>query len=179
MIYNLFNNNIKKEFIYDLSNIIIKKDSPILFLCVGSNKFASDSLGALVGELLKNYYKINEIVIGNMTHPIIAKNLNRTLNLIKEKYSNYRVIVVDASVGTLNNLYNVKLNNFGLQIAHQVNQNLIGDISISCTTYIKGLNGLIITPMEQKRNIFFVANCIAHSIKTALDLCKNIAKISI
>ena len=74
-------------------------------------------------------------------------------------------------------MYNVKLNNFGLQIAHQVNQNLIGDVSISCTTYIKGLNGLIITPMEQKRNIFFVANCIAHSIKTALDLCKNIAKM--
>lgn len=179
MRYNLSYKKIKTEFIYDLANLILKQNKPVLFLCVGSNKIVCDSLGALVGELLQKYYKINEVVIGNMTHPIIYKNLNKTLNYITSKYYNYCIIVIDASIGSLENLYTVKLNNFGLQIAYPLNKKLIGSISISSVTYIKGLNNLILTPTEQQRNIFSVANSIAHSIKMALELCSNVTKISV
>lgn len=175
MVYTIKENE-NMEFAYDLANIILKQQKPPLFLCVGSNKIVADSLGCITGELLYRYYNINNIVIGNIYNPIISTNIESTLNKIKETYHNNSIIVIDSSVGHIEDLYKIKLNNFGLQINYQNNNKLIGDASISSVCYVKGINGLLILKSEEKKLVFKVANYIAWHIKLALEICEKINK---
>ena len=173
MIYNIYNDN-NQEFEYDLANMILKKNKPPLFLCVGSNKIVADSLGAITGELLKNHYNIDNIVIGDMTSPIISSNLSSTIEKLNCKYFNHTIIVIDSTIGELKDMYHVKLNNYGLPISYQTNKKFVGDISISSVCYVKGINGLLILNSEEKKFVFETANYIAHRIKLAIDICKKL-----
>lgn len=179
MTYNIDSEKLGIEFEYDLANMILKKGNPLLFLCLGSNKIVSDSLGALTGELLKNYYHIDATVIGDMHRPIISKNLEPTLQHIKEKYYNHTIIVIDSTIGRLDDMYRMKLNNFGLQVSCLQNQKFLGDISISSVTYVKGINGLLLLNSEEKKYIFKIANYIAHHIKNALQICRRLNQKSV
>lgn len=177
--YNINQSSQKREFEYDLANMILKKGKPVVFLCVGSNKIVADSLGALTGELLKKHYHISSPVLGSMTHPIISKNLNTTLNDIKTKYYNHTIIVIDSSVGKFQNLYNVRLNNFGLNVSYQNSNSFVGDISISSVTYSKGINNLLILKSEEKKEVFKVANFIASGIYNSLKIIDKFSKICV
>lgn len=175
MYYTLFNhekNN--KKFSYDLANMILELEKPPIFLCVGSNKIVDDSLGALTGELLSHYYKIPSKVFGNLTCPQVGNNLQNTLIKIKSEYYNNTIIVVDSSIGKLNNLYDVSLNCCSLNIDCLNSNKIVGDISISSVTYVKGINDLLFQNSEKKKCVFKLANFIASGIYNALNLCEKI-----
>ena len=170
-------NNFEKsnrEFSYDLANILLKKEKPLLILCVGSNKIVWDSIGSITGQLLKQYYKVDITILGDMNFPITHKNIENTLNTIHTKYFDYNILIIDSTIATIENLYNINLNNHGLYIDSLSAKRYIGDISISSNTWLYGLHKFIITPTLEKQTVFRIANFIACGIFNALKIVNKI-----
>lgn len=83
-----------------LKREIIKhsKDNRIL-LCIGTKNCIGDSLGPLVGEILKKQLREKNIqVLGNMKESISYNNINNTLEMINNKYKNPYIIAVDSAL---------------------------------------------------------------------------------
>lgn len=70
---------------------------PLIILCIGTPNIPGDSLGPLVGSLLRNRteYKI----FGTMKQPVHALNIKNTIKIIKQEYPNSIIIAIDAAIG--------------------------------------------------------------------------------
>ena len=71
----------------------------LLFLCIGTDRSTGDSLGPLIGYKLKERRMRNAKVLGTLEKPVHAMNLEEYLKLVKQKYPDYLIVAVDASVG--------------------------------------------------------------------------------
>lgn len=82
----------------EIINLSLRKDHEIVFLCIGSDRYVGDSLGPLVGTMLKEN-KVPYHVYGTLKEPIHAFNLKPTLKDIHKQIKNPLIISVDASIG--------------------------------------------------------------------------------
>ncbi|MDD3946290.1 MAG: spore protease YyaC [Clostridia bacterium] len=106
-------------------------DIPVI-LCIGSSGVSGDSLGPLVGELLKEKYNIKAYVYGSLSKPVNGINYERYVDFIQEKHSASFIIAVDACVGERKDVGKVKLSAKGLSAGGALNKNLrrVGNIGI-------------------------------------------------
>lgn len=74
----------------------IRKDPVIV--CIGTDKCIGDSLGPLVGSLLKRD-KIPVTVYGTLSDPIHALNIDRKIKYIKMRHPFSFIIAIDACIG--------------------------------------------------------------------------------
>lgn len=115
------------------------KPSPLLLLCIGTDRSTGDSLGPLVGEKLhKNcpYAK----VLGNLARPVHAGNLEKVLQEVEELYQDPFVIAIDASLGRSENVGTIKLARGALKPGAGVNKNLpeVGNFHITGVVNVGG-----------------------------------------
>ena len=109
----------------------------VLFLCIGSDRSTGDSLGPLTGYLLKNekFFSGNTdmVVIGTLTLPVHAVNLEPVLQVIEQDFSEYVIVAIDASIGSRDSVGCITLSEGGLKPGCGVNKNLrrVGDIAIT------------------------------------------------
>lgn len=109
----------------------------LLFLCIGSDRSTGDSLGPLTGHLLKNKKRFAEnadvFVVGTLTLPVHAVNLESVLQIIERDFADYVVVAVDASVGSRESVGCITLSEGGLKPGYGVNKDLrmVGDIAIT------------------------------------------------
>lgn len=73
----------------------------IIFLCIGSDRSVGDSLGPLVGMMLKEY-QVPYRIYGTLEKPVHAFNLEETLKEIKKEFIKPLIISVDACLGDQN-----------------------------------------------------------------------------
>ena len=66
----------------------------IVILCIGSSQITGDSVGPMVGDLLKEK-GVRAYVYGTMSRPVNAKNLEDYIGMIKEHHTGSLVMVVD------------------------------------------------------------------------------------
>ena len=165
-----------KKFSYDLANMFFSMKELPVFLCVGNDKIVEDSLGALTGQLLSDFYKTDAIVYGSCKAPLVGERLKQTLNIITVNHFKRKVVVIDSSIGTMEYLHQVSLNPCGTVIDYLNNptKKKYGDISITAVTYVNGLNDLLFLPIEKKKIIFNMANFIANGIYNAVKLYHNL-----
>ena len=109
----------------------------VLFLCIGSDRSTGDSLGPLTGHLLKNEkifaQNADVFVVGTLTLPVHAVNLESVLQVIERDFSDHVVVAVDASVGSRDSVGCITLSEGGLKPGCGVNKDLrmVGDIAIT------------------------------------------------
>ena len=106
-----------------------------VFLCVGSDKVTGDCLGPLTGQLLTKDYNVNAYIYGTLEKPITAQNLVFAESFIRKKHRNCKIVTIDASLGNLQDVGNIKILNSGLMPGLALNQTLpvVGDFSITAT----------------------------------------------
>ncbi|SHK41470.1 putative sporulation protein YyaC [Hathewaya proteolytica DSM 3090] len=68
-----------------------------IIVCVGSDLLVADSLGPVVGTLLKER-NLPFPVFGTLNRPIEAQNYKKVLRHINEKYPNSTIIAIDACI---------------------------------------------------------------------------------
>lgn len=109
---------------------IDQQDKDIVFVCIGSDRSTGDSLGPLVGTRLKELGFEN--VYGTVKHPIHALNIKQRLKEIEEKHPNRFVIAIDASIGSSERLFGIRIKTRPLEPGIGVGKKLpsVGDISI-------------------------------------------------
>lgn len=83
-----------KEFIQNSSC----KDEEIIFLCIGSDRYVGDSLGPLVGTMLKEN-QVPYHVYGTLETPVHAFNLKATLKEIHKQFVKPLIFSLDACLG--------------------------------------------------------------------------------
>lgn len=73
----------------------MKQGTPVI-LCIGSDKIAGDSIGPLVGDILKNKLNVRCFVYGETGKSVNGKNVDDFLKLVKAAHPDSPIIAIDA-----------------------------------------------------------------------------------
>ncbi len=142
-----------------------------VFVCIGTEKVFSDSLGPRVGSLLNAQMQTPSFIYGVCSKNITAENLSYCYNFIKSLHPNDQIVVIDAAVGTSEQIGNVQISNGGLIPGAATNKNLpsIGDVSIVGIVAEKGMADFYSLNSEKDVLVNKVASFIADSIISAIS----------
>ena len=162
----------------DLAYLIRNEDEPLVFMCVGSDKVVGDSLAPIVGEYLTKKHKIKAYVYGNLKNPITALNVKSAYDLIKIKHPKSKIIIIDATLSSEENISFVKLENNGILPAGFFNKQccLMGDISILGVVGSNSLNEKAFLSGVRINCVVSIACFIANAVNYALNFYKYLGK---
>lgn len=91
------------EEIFEFGYAIYKKirgQRQVVFLCVGSDRFVSDSLAPIVAEIMRHTYNIPAIVYGGVGYNVNATNLMEVVHYIESRYEDALLVLIDATLDT-------------------------------------------------------------------------------
>lgn len=109
----------------------LKGKVPVI-LCIGSDKFIFDSLGAIVGHILVTS-GIKAYVYGTLDRPVNALNLTGVYKFIRKKHFGSPVLAVDSCIGA--DVGKIAVSGAICPAsARGVNLGRIGDVSITAVT---------------------------------------------
>ncbi len=102
-----------------------------IILCIGTDRFIGDCLGPLTGTLLSKL-NLTVPILGTLENPVHAINLRSTISHIKTHYRGYRVIAIDACLGTSQSVGCIQVKEGSIQPGRGVGKRLthVGDCSI-------------------------------------------------
>lgn len=146
----------------------IKCKKPII-VCVGSDLVLGDSLGPLVGTLLKKK-NLSSYVYGTLNSPITAREVGYVKTYVKKMHPNSIVIAIDAAIGSEDDIGLIKLKDKGLKPGLGVNKDLdiIGDISIIGIVAGKSENNYSLYNLTRLNLVYKMADVISESLNDYL-----------
>lgn len=102
-----------------------------VIICVGSDITIGDSLGPIVGTILRNK-RLPCIIYGSLDLPVVAQDIYYLKEFVKKAHPYSKVLVIDAAVGASQDVGFIKVLADGLKPGLGANKNLpkIGDASI-------------------------------------------------
>lgn len=80
---------------------------PLVFLCIGSDRYTGDALGPLIGSFLEE--NTTSVVYGTLEQPVHAGNLEDILTSIAQSFSWPFIIAVDACLGQKSEIGNIEI----------------------------------------------------------------------
>ncbi|MFB5195968.1 spore protease YyaC [Neobacillus sp. KR4-4] len=83
------------EFVNKLKEVLSNTSREVIFLCVGSDRSTGDSLGPIVGTMLKEM-DLPFPVYGTLEKPVHALNINKILKEINQTHNNPFILGIDA-----------------------------------------------------------------------------------
>lgn len=112
-----------------MAELNFTKDTVIV--CIGTDKVIYDSLGPLVGTLLKEK-NFKYPVYGTLDQPIHAMNTCENMNVIQNEMPNAKIIGIDACVGEYDQIGTIKIREAPISPGKGVGKELplIGEMSI-------------------------------------------------
>lgn len=104
----------------------------IAILCIGSDKISGDSLGPIVGDLLRYRYNIKCPVYGTTDNPVNGINLPEYRKMIDFCHRDSIIIAIDAAVGKMGEIGQIKIREGGIRAGGAINSphKLLGNIGI-------------------------------------------------
>lgn len=79
--------------------ILDADDRQTVIVCFGTMAISGDSLGPMVGSILREKYNINAFVYGTEDNCVNGKNMGEWLDFIRQVHEGAVFIAVDASLG--------------------------------------------------------------------------------
>lgn len=171
MVYAQLNNANEKRLGLEISNILLKNNGPVVFVCVGSDRVVGDCLSPIVGEKIKNLNS-KIIVYGSLSSPINYQNLPDVLKMIKQTHSASTVIVIDSVLGKSDEVGFVKFNKGGLVLGGEYHKGVyFGNYHIVGVVNTTGINSLTFLKSVKLLNIIKMSNFISNAIENAVKFC--------
>ncbi|WP_123054923.1 spore protease YyaC [Clostridium sp. JN-1] len=145
---------------------VLKSGRTLVILCIGTDRSTGDSLGPLVGHKLKFLIRNKVCLYGNLEKPIHAKNLEKTLKEIKDKFVNPYIIAIDACLGSIQNVGKIIIENKPLNPGSAVNKSLpkVGDLSITGIVNISGTMEFMVLQNTRLSVVMQIAEVISRGI---------------
>lgn len=152
-----------------LSKIILpiaKDNRPIVFLCVGTDRSTGDCLGPLVGSKLQFLIRDKVYLYGNLENPVHAKNLQEFIDKIHDAFINPFIIAVDASLGNIQNVGKIFIEDKPLNPGSAMNKDLpaVGHISITGIVNISGALEFMVLQNTRLCTVMQLADIISKGI---------------
>ena len=146
---------------------------PIL-ICIGSDLVLGDSLGPLVGTMLKKR-GAKSFIYGTLNLPITAKEVEYAGKYLKQMHPNSISIAIDAAVGNAEDVGLIRITDKGLKPGLGVDKNLgvVGDLSIIAVVAAKSLQNHNLFNLTRLNLIYKMAEKIASGIEKYISYLSN------
>ena len=120
------------DYLFSILNPIILSNTPLIFICIGSDRSTGDSLGPLIGYKLKTLYNKYIHIYGSLDNPIHAQNITDIMSKINSYYNNPYIVAIDSCLGKSSNVGKIIIKQQPLVPGAALNKNLnpIGNMSI-------------------------------------------------
>ena len=163
---SIYHQNAKSRLSQEMKELLA--ESPV-YMCIGTEKVFSDSLGPRVGTLLNQYMNEPVFVYGMTDQNITAENLLNSYNFIKAMHPDNQIVVVDAGVGSQEQLGCVQLALGGIVPGAATNKNLpsVGDVGIVGIVAERGMSDFYTLNSSKDKLVGAVAQFIADAILNA------------
>ena len=115
------------------NNTVLTPEKLPVVVCIGSDLAIGDSLGPVVGSMLKfKTQGLAAFLYGTLSTPITAKEIKYIRTFLRETHRGSPVIAVDAAVGDAGDIGLIKINDTPLLPGAGANKQLgaIGDITV-------------------------------------------------
>ncbi|MGN0817464.1 MAG: spore protease YyaC [Candidatus Coproplasma sp.] len=169
--FNLYNTMAADGEVIALKRIMPQNSLTPVILCVGSDLSVGDSLGPLVGTMLKNKLRaLNIYVYGTLARPITAHEVKYMNEFIRQTHPNCPIIAVDAAVGTAGDIGLIKIIKRGLKPGSGANKNLtrVGDVSVMGIVAEKTMFNYTLFSSTRLNMVFRMAQIISDGIAAYL-----------
>lgn len=152
-----------------------KETDEIVFLCIGSDRATGDSLGPIIGYKLSELKYRNYMIYGTLDEPVHAKNLQETIQKIKDLHRNAIIIAIDASLGNSNHVGFITVGEGPLRPGAGVSKDLpaVGDLFITGIVNFSGLLDNMLLQTTRLNTVMKLADCICLGIRFCLPLQYN------
>lgn len=144
--------------------------SPLVFLCIGTDRSTGDSLGPLVGTRLTEHGLPGILVYGTLDHPVHASNLQETLTSIQATGHRPCITAVDACLGRLESVGNITIGRGSLKPGAGVNKSLpaVGQIYITGIVNVGGFMEYFVLQNTRLNLVIKMARVIADGLTLAI-----------
>ncbi len=162
--FNTYSKTVSQGISSALKECNDKNKKPV-FVCIGSDLVLGDSLGPLVGTLLRKRNLISYIY-GTLNFPITAKEISYVKTYLKQMHPNSVIIAIDAAVGSNDDVGIIKISDKGLMPGLGVNKSLgiVGEISIVGIVATKSLQNYNLYNLTRLNLVYKMAEEIANGI---------------
>lgn len=147
----------------------LNPNRPIVFVCIGTDRSTGDSLGPLVGTLLKEKTISPFFVYGTLEDPIHAINLKEKLVQIHHIHSNPFIIGIDACLGRMKSVGFIHIADGPVKPGAGVNKDLpeVGDIHITGIVNVSGFMEYFVLQNTRLSLVLNMAKTISEGIYEA------------
>lgn len=142
-----------------------------IIVCVGSDLAIGDSLGPIVGSMLR--YKtqgLNSFIYGTLSAPVTAKEIKYLRSHLKHTHRRRVTIVVDAAVGAQGDIGTIKISDSPLYPGAGANKKLgaIGDLSIMGIVAEKSIANYALLNTTRLNLVYSMSEIIADALSNVL-----------
>ncbi len=150
--------------------------SPLIILCIGTDRSTGDSLGPLVGSKLQDLNIPGAAVYGTLDEPVHAVNLQEILDEINIKYEDNQpfIIAIDACLGRSESVGFIRIKEGPLQPGTGVNKDLpnVGNIQIVGIVNVGGFMEYMVLQNTRLSLVMKMANIISQGLKKEIEKIK-------
>ena len=145
--------------------------SPLIILCIGTDRSTGDSLGPLVGDQLQSLNLHNATVYGTLDEPVHAVNLQDTIDHIHSEYTQPFIVAIDACLGRSESVGSIRIKEGPLQPGTGVNKDLpnVGNIQIVGIVNVGGFMEYMVLQNTRLSLVMKMAHIISRGIKKEIE----------
>ncbi len=153
-------------FCRQLRSMVPDSKSPVLFLCIGSDRITGDCLGPLVGHRLSMCNLTDCVILGTLSHPVHAGNLSQAMETIRKDYPEYFVVAIDAALDSQETIGQIYLHNHPLSPGAGVQKLLPPAGEVSITGVVAPLEPFSTAVLSETRLsvVMQMADCIVEGV---------------
>ncbi len=152
---------------------------PPVVVCIGSDLAIGDSLGPIVGSLVKQKtVGLPVFIYGTLACPVTAKEIKYMRRFLQETHAGSQIVAVDAAVGGEGDIGLVKLTDAPLAPGAGANKKLgkIGDLSVMGIVAERSVLNYALLNTTRLNLVYTMAETIADALSELIynryDLCK-------
>ncbi|MFD2923839.1 spore protease YyaC [Halobacillus naozhouensis] len=147
----------------------LPKDKQVIIACIGTDRSTGDSLGPLIGSMLRDHSLRTFHVYGTLEHPLHALNLKDTVKAIYRTHPSPFILAIDACLGKNSSIGSVSIGQGTLNPGAALKKDLppIGDIHISGMVNVGGFMEYVVLQNTRLHHVMNMAAKIAAAIRMA------------
>lgn len=172
--YNVSDMSASNNFSNTLSSFLKENtdiNTNIVILCIGTDRATGDCLGPIVGYKLKKMLLNDVIILGTLSKPVHAKNIEETVEYIKDTYTNPFIIAIDACLGKMDHIGYISIGKGSINPGAGVNKTLppVGDMYITGIVNFSGFMDMLILQNTRLNTVMKMADFIAYGIRRTIN----------
>jgi putative sporulation protein YyaC len=147
------------------------QEKPPVIVCIGSDLAIGDSLGPLVGSMLKfKTQGLGLFLYGTLSAPVTAKEIRYMRTFLKETHKDSQVIAVDAAVGDEGDIGLIKIHDVPMMPGAGANKQLgsFGTATVLGIVAEKSMGNYALFNNTRLRLVHTMADEISEGIATLL-----------